>query len=267
MDHQALETLLCSRDPVQLSQTITDLCRAKVHAAVPALLKLLAFPDPAVRANAAYALGELGTHDVQTVAPALLSLLADPDSLVRSEAVDALGSLRYTPAVDPLIGMLQRDEDPVARASAAEVLGELGQPRALPVVSQALHDPDESVRAFAANSIGLLGTPELLPFLQTQLDSEEIPRVKAELLIARYRLGEEAGFQRLFDLLGNADESLATAILNSLEDLATRQTPSTISSHGAQMREALVALGQRLPMLRSHARRIIGLFIDPTRSL
>ena len=237
-----------------------DVCQAKVHAAIPPLVKLLAAPDAAVRANAAYALGQLGSHDVQIVAPALVRLLADPDSLVRSEAVDALGFLRYTPAIDRLVKVLEDDEDPLVRASAAEVLGEFGEERALTPMLQALHDPDDSVRAFAAGSIGLLGTPELLPLLQAQLESEETPRVKAELLIAGYRLGKEEDLQQLLDLLTNADEGLATAILNILEDLASRKTPSTLSSDSARINEALLALGQRLPRLRSRAQQIIERF-------
>jgi HEAT repeat protein len=257
MDDERLEILLHSRDPVLLSQTIMDLCRGKVHAAVPALVKLLAFSNAAVRANAAYALGELGRHDIETVAPALVYSLADPDSLVRSEAVEALGLLGYTPAIDCFMTLLQNDEDSLVRASTAEVLGDLGQARAVKALLQALHDPDDSVRAFAANSIGLLGTPELLPLLQTQLDSEEIPRVKAELLGARYRLGKPEGLQRLLNLLTNADESLATVILNILEDVEGRKTPSALSSDTARISEALTVLCERVPVVRLRAQRII----------
>ena len=168
-----------------------------------------------------------------------------------------LGLLRYTPAIDLLIRMLHDDEDPLVRASVAEVLGEFGEARALAAMFQALHDPDESVRAFAAISIGLLGTSELLPVLQAQLESEDTLRIKAELLTAGYRLGEKEHLQQLLDLLNNADESLATTILNMLEDLASRTTPLTILSDGPRINEALVALAQRLPILRSHAQQII----------
>ncbi len=260
MDNQKIETLLeyCrSGDPVLQSETIMDLCREKVHAAVPTLLNLLASPDPAVRANAAYALGHLGSQDIQTVAAALVHLLADPDALVRSDAVDALGLLRYTAAIDPLIGMLHDDEDPVVRASVAEILGDFGEARALAALLQALNDPDESVRAFAACSIGLLGTPELLPKLQAQLKSEDNLKVRAELLTAGYRLGEKEHLQQLLDLLNNADESLATAILNMLEDLASRTVPWAILSDSTRINAALLAVGQRLPILRSHTQQII----------
>jgi HEAT repeat protein len=257
MDNQGVDTLLRSRDPVLLSQTIMDLCRAEVHAAVPALVKVTASPHPAVRANAAYALGKLGSRDIQTVAPALIRLLADPDPLVRSEAVEALGLLQHAPAIDALITMLQNDADPLVRASAAEILGDFGQPRALTVMIQALQDPDVSVRAYVANSIGLLGAPDLLPILQARLEAEETPRVKAELLVARYRLGKQQDLQQLFDLLADGDESLAIAILNILDDLARRKTPPTISSDSARINEALIALGERLPALRPRALQII----------
>ena len=260
MHNRELDILLRSHDPVLLSQTIMDVCEAKVRAAIPPLVKLLAAPDAAVRANAAYALGQLGSQDLQIVAPVLVRLLADPDSLVRSEAVDALGFLRYIPAIDPLVKVLEDDEDPLVRASAAEVLGEFGEERALTPMLQALHDADDSVRAFAAASIGLLGTPDLLPLLQAQLESEETPRVKAELLSTGYRLGKEEDLQQLLDLLTNADENLATVILNILEDLASRKTPSTVSSDRARINEALLALGQRIPMLGSRAQQIIDRF-------
>ncbi|WP_292522459.1 HEAT repeat domain-containing protein [Methanoculleus sp.] len=91
--------------------------------------------DPAVRRNAALALGALG--EWRGVDP-LIHALADPDQRVREGAANALAMVG-TPAVDPLIDLLERPE-----AAAA-----YGMPQ---------EAPEEGV-----TQVDLLGGPEGIP--------------------------------------------------------------------------------------------------------
>lgn len=58
-------------------------------------------------------------------------------------------------AVEPLIALLS-SEDPDARFGAAQTLGEIGDPRAIPGLIQALSDPEGVVRFWALDALGKL---------------------------------------------------------------------------------------------------------------
>jgi HEAT repeat protein len=64
------------------------------RAVVPAAIEHCASPDPAIRANAADALGQFGSMYRAAALEALERALADPSAHVRNAATNALGQLR-----------------------------------------------------------------------------------------------------------------------------------------------------------------------------
>jgi HEAT repeat protein len=88
-----------------------------------------------VRAEAAYALAELGEPAV----PSLIKALRDKKREVQEETAFALAEVRDERIVEPLIQAL-KDEDPGVRAKAADALGLLGDKRAVEPLIQALRD-------------------------------------------------------------------------------------------------------------------------------
>ena len=152
--------------------------------ALDALLAALAADEEAgVRGAAATALGELGERDA---APALVEgLQSDESSEVREAAAEALGDLLDSEALHPLLMAREEDEsvavqsaaagalnkfgshrlvealrnsDSVStRAAAAQVLGERGNPSAIPPLIEALSDPSADVRAAAKSAAAMLG--------------------------------------------------------------------------------------------------------------
>jgi HEAT repeat protein len=245
---------LRSGDPDAQVGAALDLLQARSREGLPELIELTRSPDVAVRSTVARVLGVLGSRDRDPAGRALLALVGDADPLVRSEAIDALGVLRYRPAAEAVRGALA-DPEPLVRASAAETAGDLGDAAVISDLERALADDDEAVRAYAANSLGRLGTSELLERLE-QIDlSEQAPRVEAELLAARYRLGAEADLPRLLELLAEASEEDADAMLNAVADLALRP-PAASFDDSAAVREALERLGDRIPGLRPQVERI-----------
>jgi HEAT repeat protein len=263
MDSLKTQTLLddCdSDDSVLQRKALIQLVDAEVYEAVPKILRFLNSTDELIRADAAEALGYLGSEEVQTVGLALMPLLNDPEELVRSETVEALGELDYTPAVESIKYLLRNDPSALVRASAAETLGYLEEPSAIETLELSLLDVDEdkAVRGYAANSIGLLGTPQLLPKLEKYLKLELPLSVKAELLGARYWLGAKEDIEKLLSLLDNADEHLAMIILNILTDLTEREEAPPITKDAPDLGTVLSAIANRFPLTRNQAETIMA---------
>jgi HEAT repeat protein len=260
MNDGDLENLLeqCrSNEPMRQVEAIQRLMGLNAFESVPALVATLTSSDAVVRCTAAEALGRLGSNSWGTAGAALLALLADPEVIVRAEAADALGILRYTPAVEGLRSLLLTDEEPLVRASAAESLGDLGDASVLSALELALHDADDSVRGYAANAMGRLGDQRLSPTLHEYAISETAPKVIAELQGARYRLGARESLDALLALLKDADEDLATNILNVLDDVTGREARPTAAVEAARIRSAVTALSERFPILTGTVEHLV----------
>jgi len=145
--HRALKdpALFVRERVTRVLQTVGD------ASSLPPLREALSDPDAAVRGNIAEALAKLGGA---TELPALSRLLQrDEDESVRGRTASALGQARLGAAVDPLVSALG-DRSPSVRASAAEALGEIGDPRARSALEKsARSDPDNAVRASAAAAL------------------------------------------------------------------------------------------------------------------
>ena len=113
--------------------------------AVPALIKALSDADPAVREQAATALGSYGPAAAPAV-PDLIEKLNDPNEWVRRKAAGALGRIgpAAAPAAPALVEALLNDPERTIRQAAAEALGEIGPAasQAVPALKQALSDPE-----------------------------------------------------------------------------------------------------------------------------
>ena len=83
---------------------------------------------------------------------------------VRAAAAEALGAIGDPQAVPALIQALG-DSDSAVRRAAAEALGKLGDPQAIPALIQALGDSDRDVRRAAAEALGAIGDPQAVPAL------------------------------------------------------------------------------------------------------
>jgi HEAT repeat protein len=102
-------------------------------------------------------LGDIGGDGV--VAP-LTDALANPHAA--GSALVGLGKLRHPATVGPLIEYLDRTGNP----SAATVLGNTGDRRAVPALIAALRHPNPSTRFYAARALGKLGDERALPGLE-----------------------------------------------------------------------------------------------------
>jgi len=138
-----LLALHCGSRPEERRLAIYELKSDPTQEHVQRIRDLLADPDRDVRATALNALVGLDTPDSGSLA---LNAFQDPDGFVRATAAKLLGDLGDPAHVVALSECLARDSDPVARQRAAESLSRLGGPGALEALAGGLADPMDRVR-------------------------------------------------------------------------------------------------------------------------
>src|SRR5207247_1955440 len=140
-----------------LAQALGTDARELERVRVKELAPLLAHRDPAVRVEAAWALGRLGPR-ARPVVPALLRGLTDAEESVRLEAAVALGQIGSSEARATLFAALADPRQGV-RWRSAEALNLIGLDPGHDLASlvTALGNRDFYVRAFAAWSLGRMG--------------------------------------------------------------------------------------------------------------
>lgn len=132
----------------------------------------------------------LGPPDVDRMrverdVPGLVRALGHKDAAVQYAAAEALGELREPSAVPPLMEVLTADRYSGVRWKAAEALARIGEPAVVPLVG-ALHHPDEDVRWKAAIALGEIGDDRAIsPLIELLADSDRFVQSRAA-----YALGE-----------------------------------------------------------------------------
>jgi len=201
--------------------------------AVPTLQATLKDASPAVRQNAAWALGRIGQAGGAAVVSDLCDLLRDAEPLVRRDAATALGDIGLplaAPAVKPLLDLIDRESkketgDPVVFKTALEKIVKLISDKDQDLANRlypylAVDDPE--IVLSAAIALSNIGGPKsrlALPVLREALRDED-PQVQEHAAAA----------------LGHMKEVAAPAVL----DLAEALDAATVGVR----RSAAVALGQ-----------------------
>ncbi len=131
-----------------LERWIRDIDRP--HGAIRSIRPLLKDPEPLVRANAAYSLGQM---DDTTGMESLVGLLKDDDPRVRDAAALSL-VLFGDRAVEPVRLAMARG-DRRMRIIGLDLLGRIDTPGSRAGVSEYLDDPARAVREAAERALGL----------------------------------------------------------------------------------------------------------------
>jgi hypothetical protein len=164
------------------------------RAAAPALVELLADPEPRVRAVAAYALGQISrTHGAdERTAAALVDLLArDREPVVRMNAALALGDTRDAQALAPLIALLD-DEDVTMRKMAVLALPRTGRPEAIqPLVGTFNRETDPEIRTNVIRGLGALHAFDELVELRRSVSGDSPLWWEIEALLQERQLHPE----------------------------------------------------------------------------
>jgi quinoprotein glucose dehydrogenase len=152
----------------------------------------LAASDRRVRLAAQFEWARRGAPSVPHLEA--LVMRADAVPLARRHALWALGQLAGTvPAALNRVPALLEDSDAELRAQAAKVLGDTVRIEAYRFLRTALRDPAPRVVFFAAQSLGKLRRPDAIPALIETLrrNDDRDPLVRHALVVALARLGPD----------------------------------------------------------------------------
>ncbi len=136
----------------------------------PVLIEGLEDPVPAVRLQAARALGHAGDL---TALPALIKALHGADEQLGGQIFHALVHLGN--AAVPALIKESESASPWIRWHCMRALGEICDDRALPVLVRSLNDPDHSVAWAGAKSLTHFGKRAMEPVLRLLLLTETSP--------------------------------------------------------------------------------------------
>ena len=181
----------------------------KGETACQLLIQFLGHDDIGSRNLASEILVKIGDDAV----PPLLAELENDDHDVRKFIVDILGLLKAQEAVKPLCHRLW-DENTNVVCSAAEALGEIGDPAAAPHLIAAFDKiPDAQLQAVEA--LGKLGDKSVLPKLIEMLDTDD-PMIAYVAVEAIGRIGSKDALPQFATYLEHKDRLLAEAALSSI---------------------------------------------------
>lgn len=168
---------------------------------ISALISTLDDSDPEIRLAAITSLAMQAKEATPAVAK-LLARLRDDHPLVRQAAADLLGTLQASEAVEPLSTLLT-DAQLDVRRSAAVALGKIGPAasKASEALGKALSDPDEDVRLAATVALGQIG-PRARPAVAALRHAADSAAVRGDSETKR-RIAES--LKRIGERIGEAD--------------------------------------------------------------
>lgn len=131
--------------------------------------------------------------------PQIVFLLDDPDPAIRAAAVRAVGQLQARDAVPGLVSILAGADKREVRVQAMIALAKIPDNGQRELFLRYLVDSDKGLRAAAAEGVGRVGMPEDARLVDHHFQLEKSASVKASLAFASVLLGNHV---RLNDLVG-----------------------------------------------------------------
>ncbi len=190
-EETALRLLEETEDQALTVSLIRYLQTIRSTAVLPLLGPLVNRTEGGIARAAIQALGRIGGEEEVEL---LLKRFDDPEYPAdhKADLILALGELRRPTAVDRLIRIAgSPDEDKTRRTYAADALGKIGDPRAVPVLKSLFAADDALLRAYAATALGQFDLEEARQLLiQGLRDPNVRVRIAAAKGLANPRAGE-----------------------------------------------------------------------------
>jgi hypothetical protein len=117
--------------------------------------------------------------------------LRTPHARTRLRTLFLPGSGIETARAERVLMSAVHDNRPAMRENAVHILGIIGNPEVVPILSQALNDPAPTVRIQAAKALGRVGDPSAVPTLLTALRGAD-EQFGSQIFSALVQLGHDA---------------------------------------------------------------------------
>lgn len=169
--------------------------------------------DTSVRINAIAALAALGGAEIEQD---LLAFLDDAEAEVQAAGLRGLADEKFAAAAARVGQLLVENVE--LRGTAADVLGKMGNPDAVPFLQQVADDADSDVRTRIAFALGKLADPQAVPTLIDLLQDPEWS-VRANAAQALGMIGDSSARNALEDMRKDPHSSVRDASADALEKL------------------------------------------------
>lgn len=213
---ESVATLLRSEDYGDRLSGINQLRELDPTDAFPLIEPLINDSNVRVRYAAVSQMSSLGTVDLAKSLSLLRDrLLNESEADVQAAAADALGALKLTPALDDLIQLYRQTEEWLVEFSIIACLGEMGDPRAFDLLTEALQSENNLVKTVAIGSLGELGDRRAVEHLKPFVNDPDW-QARSRLVQAFSRLGGEEAHQLLQQLANDEAEQVASEAIDAL---------------------------------------------------
>jgi HEAT repeat protein len=275
-------------------------------AAVPALVAALRDREEEVRGEVISALGMIGPA-ARPAVPALTGIVRSGRHMFYTKAVEALIAIGCPPvdiltehlkdsdsdlqdaahrgliaagvAAFPALTALIRGGDPELRTRAAQALGRIKDPLAVPILIEALKDDEAFVRVPASNALAGIGAPAVPALVGALRHKDDLVALSAGKILGRIKdpLSVPGLIESLLDsraewflyretvslALAEMREVALPALIEALKDRARPYRERIADALGnIDEREALIALigvlGDEDPIIRERAAEALG---------
>ncbi|MEG4149407.1 phycobilisome degradation protein NblB [Microcoleus sp. Pol12B5] len=197
---ESVEQLLNSEDFGERLRAVNQLRQLEPAIAYKLIQSAIGDKNVRVRYAAVSQLSTLGTQNLPNALEVLRnSLNNDPEPDVQAAAADALGALKLTDALEDLQQVYSSTSEWLVQLSIVAALGEMGDPKAFPMLENALTSENELIQTIAISALGELGDKRALPLL--------LPYASNADWQIRYRVAQALG------RLGGAEAQTALEIL------------------------------------------------------
>jgi HEAT repeat protein len=163
---ESVEQLLNSEDFGDRLRAVNQLRQLEPAIAYNLIQSAIGDKNIRVRYAAVSQMSTLGTQNLSNALEVLLdSLRNDPEPDVKAAAADALGALKLTEALEDLEQLYNNTSEWLIQLSIVAALGEMGDPKAFPILETALNSEHELIQTMAIGALGELGDKRALPLL------------------------------------------------------------------------------------------------------
>jgi HEAT repeat protein len=181
------------------------------------LIRALVNPNEEVCRRTSLALVTIGEPAVDP----LIRAIADQDPGIRRGVIEVLGQIGNTKAIAPTIGALD-DPERLVRIEAVRALAALGVPAIAPLM-QVFREGDIRMKSSAMEALWMLGQPATTPLIMVLRDDQVDVRKRAALLLGE--IGDQKAVDHITGLLADDNVAVRREAFEALEMIKKRNTP------------------------------------------